>query len=158
MCIGAWTMTAIGVDRKFLNTTFTEFNITKGSSSVPDVEFWTRPCVTNLLQELIPSAHSRFRRASGKLAWMAQSRHDLKLYLSLRQAKPNQVTESAIRALLRLLFEVGTCLRLPSPEYENLSMNAKTSTSSCLSNRNKANGRKIEPVDLVRLSVLGNDG
>ena len=28
---------AIGVDPKFLNTTFTEFNITKGSSSVPDV-------------------------------------------------------------------------------------------------------------------------
>ena len=55
---------------------------------------------------------------------MAQSRHDLKLYLSLiggQQAKPNQGTESAIRALLRFLFEdVGTCLRLPSPEYENL--------------------------------------
>ena len=55
---------------------------------------------------------------------MAQSRHDLKLYLSLigsQQAKPNQGTESAIRASLRFLFEdVGTCLRLPSPEYENL--------------------------------------
>ena len=55
---------------------------------------------------------------------MAQSRHDLKLYLSLigsQQAKPNQGTEAAIRSLLRFLFEdVGTCLRLPSPEYENL--------------------------------------
>ena len=27
----------IGVDPKFLDTTFTEFNITKGSASVPDV-------------------------------------------------------------------------------------------------------------------------
>ena len=76
------------------------------------------------MQELSPSAYSRFRRALGKLLWMAQSRHDLKLYLSLigsQQAKPNQGTESAIRALLRFLFEdVGTCLRLPSPEYENL--------------------------------------
>ena len=75
----------------------------------------------NLMQELSPSAYSRFRRALGKLLWMAQSRHDLKLYLSLigsQQAKPNQGTESAIRALLRFLFEdVGTCLRLPSPEY-----------------------------------------
>ena len=78
----------------------------------------------NQLQELSPSAYSRFRRALGKLLWMAQSRHDLKLYLSLigsQQARPNQGTEAAIRSLLRFLFEdVGTCLRLPSPEYENL--------------------------------------
>jgi len=107
----------IGVDPKFLNTMFTEFNITKGSSSVPDVAGILDKAMgdKNLLQELTPSAYSRFRRALGKLLWMAQSRHDLKLYLSLigsQQAKPNQGTESAIRALLRFLFEdVGTCLR-----------------------------------------------
>ena len=116
----------IGVDPKFLDTTFTEFNITKGSASVPDVAGILDKAMgdKNLMQELSPSAYSRFRRALGKLLWMAQSRHDLKLYLSLigsQQAKPNQGTESAIRALLRFLFEdVGTCLRLPSPEYENL--------------------------------------
>ena len=116
----------IGVDPKFLDTTFTEFNITKGSASVPDVAGILDKAMgdKNQLQELSPSAYSRFRRALGKLLWMAQSRHDLKLYLSLigsQQAKPNQGTEAAIRSLLRFLFEdVGTCLRLPSPEYENL--------------------------------------
>ena len=115
----------MGVDSKFLNTTFAEFNITKGSSSVPDVAGILDKAMTdkNQMQDLSPSAYSRFRRALGKLLWMAQSRHDLKLYLSLigsQQAKPNQ-GESAIRALLRFLFDdVGTCLRLPSPEYENL--------------------------------------
>eukprot|EP00435_Cladocopium_sp_Y103_P003519 s5392_g1.t1 len=78
----------------------------------------------NAQKELTASAYSRFRRALGKLLWMAQSRHDLKLYLSLigsQQAKPNQGTESAIRALLRFLYDdVATCLRLPSPEYEHL--------------------------------------
>ena len=116
----------IGVDPKFLDTTFTEFNITKGSASVPDVAGILDKAMgdKNQLQEPSPSAYSRFRRAFGKLLWMAQSRHDLKPYLSLigsQQAKPNQGTESAIRAWLRFLFEdVGTCLRLPSPEYENL--------------------------------------
>ena len=116
----------MGVDPKFLNTTFAEFNITKGSASVPDVAGILDKAMTdkNQMQDLSPSAYSRFRRALGKLLWMAQSRHDLKLYLSLigsQQAKPNQGTESAIRALLRFLFDdVGTCLRLPSPEYENL--------------------------------------
>ena len=116
----------MGVDPKFLNTTFAEFNITKGFASVPDVAGILDKAMTdkNQMQDLSPSAYSRFRRALGKLLWMAQSRHDLKLYLSLigsQQAKPNQGTESAIRALLRFLFDdVGTCLRLPSPEYENL--------------------------------------
>ena len=116
----------IGVDPKFLDTTFAEFNITKGSPSAPDVAGILDKALgdKNQMHDLSPSAYSRFRRALGKLLWMAQSRHDLKLYLSLigsQQAKPNQGTESAIRALLRFLFDdVGTCLRLPSPEYENL--------------------------------------
>ena len=41
----------ICVDPKFLDTTFTEFNITKGSASVPDVASqasWTRPWVTRI--------------------------------------------------------------------------------------------------------------
>eukprot|EP00435_Cladocopium_sp_Y103_P014865 s1182_g3.t1 len=116
----------IGVDPNFLKRSFLEFNITKGTSAVPDVAGVLDKAQGDkqMMQELSPSAYSRFRRALGKLLWMAQSRHDLKLYLSLigsQQAKPNQGTESAIRGLLRFLFEdVATCLRLPSPEYENL--------------------------------------
>jgi hypothetical protein len=66
----------------------------------------------NQLQELSPSAYSRFPHALGKLLWMAQSAHGLKLSLSLigsQQRKLNQGTEAAIRALLRFLCEdVGT--------------------------------------------------
>ena len=59
---------------------------------------------------------------------MAQSRHDLKLFLSLigsQQAAPTHGTEMAIKALLRFLHgDVGTCLRLPSPKYEELMIGA----------------------------------
>ena len=114
------------MDPKFLDVTFAEFNISKGSSSVPDAAGILDKAMgdKNQMQELIPFAYSRFRRALGKLLWMAQSRHDLKLYLSLfgsQQAEPNQGTEAAISAILRFLNDdVGTCLRLPSPESENL--------------------------------------
>ena len=76
---------AIGVYPKFLDRIFKEFNIRKGSASVPDVAGILDKAMgdKNQLQELSPSAYSRFRRALGKLLWMAQSRHDLKLYLSL---------------------------------------------------------------------------
>ena len=117
---------AIGVYPKFLDKIFKEFNIRKGSASVPDVAGILDKAMgdKNQLQELSPSAYSRFRHALGKLLWMAQSRHDLELSLSLigsQQGKLNQGTEAAIRALLRFLFEdVGTCLGLPSPECENL--------------------------------------
>eukprot|EP00435_Cladocopium_sp_Y103_P006580 s1858_g2.t1 len=116
----------MGVDPKFLDTAFLEFNIAKGCATVPDVAGILDKAMEdkNAQKELSASPYSRFRRALGKLLWMAQSRHDLKLYLSLigsQQAKPNQGTESAIRALLRFLYDdVATCLRLPSPEYEHL--------------------------------------
>ena len=49
----------IGVDPKFLDTTFTEFNITKGSVSVPDVAGILDKAMgdKNLMQELSPSAY-----------------------------------------------------------------------------------------------------
>ena len=69
-----------------------------------------------------------FRRALGKLLWMAQPRHDLKLFLSLigsQQVAPTHGTEMAIKALLRFLHgDVGTYLRLPSPKYEELMIGA----------------------------------
>ena len=116
----------LGVDPKFLNTTFAEFNINKGCSTMPDIAAILDKSIGDrrMQEELIPSAYSCFRRALGKLLWMAQTRHDLKLNLSLlgsQQAKPNQGTERAMRALLRFLHDdVGACLRLPSPKYEEL--------------------------------------
>ena len=120
----------LGVDPKFLNTTFAEFNINKGCSTMPDIAAILDKSIGDrrMQEELTPSAYSRFRRALGKLLWMAQTRRDLKLNLSplgSQQAKPNQGTEHAMRALLRFLHDdVGACLRLPSPKYEELMVSA----------------------------------
>ena len=121
---------SIGVDPKFLDTTFVEFSVNKGSNTVPDVAAVLERALTDksMQQPLTAAAYSRFRRALGKLLWMAQSRHDLKLFLSLigsQQAAPTHGTEMAIKALLRFLHgDVGTCLRLPSPKYEELMIGA----------------------------------
>ena len=121
---------SIGVDPKFLDTTFVEFNVNKGSNTVPDVASVLERALTDksMQQPLTAAAYSRFRRALGKLLWMAQSRHDLKLFLSLigsQQAAPTHGTEMAIKVLLRFLHgDVGICLRLPSPKYEELMIGA----------------------------------
>jgi len=121
---------SIGVDPKFLDTTFVEFSVSKGSNTVPDVAAVLERALTDksMQQPLTAAAYSRFRRALGKLLWMAQSRHDLKLFLSLigsQQAAPTHGTKMAIKALLRFLHgDVGTCLRLPSPKYEELMIGA----------------------------------
>ena len=121
---------SIGVDPKFLDTTFVEFSMNKVSNTVSDVASVLERALTDksMQQPLTAAAYSRFRRALGKLLWMAQSRHDLKLFLSLigsQQAAPTHGTEMAIKALLRFLHgDVGTCLRLPSPKYEELMIGA----------------------------------
>jgi len=70
---------------------------------------------------LSPDAYARFRRALGELLWMAQVRHDIKIYLSLigsQQATPMAGTESALRALLRYLHgDMNTLLSIPSEQY-----------------------------------------
>ena len=120
----------IGVDPKFLDVTFAEFNICKSCNTVPDVASVLERALNDkhMQQPLTAAAYSRFRRALGKLLWMAQSRHDLKLFLSLigsQQAAPTNGTETAIRALLRFLHgDVGTFLRLPSARYEELMIGA----------------------------------
>lgn len=83
----------LGVDPKFLDTVFKEYNISKGSAAIPDVASHIERIVddNNAQVLLTPEAYSRFRRALGKLLWMAQVRHDIKLYLSLirsQQAAP----------------------------------------------------------------------
>ena len=113
----------LGVDPKFLDAVFKEFNISKGSAAIPDVAAHIEKTVddANAQVPLSAEAYSRFRRALGKLLWMAQVRHDIKIYLSLigsQQAAPMSGTESAIRAILRFLYsDMSTMLSIPSPEY-----------------------------------------
>ena len=113
----------LGVDPKFLDAVFKEFNISKGSAAIPDVAAHIEKTVddVNAQVPLSAEAYARFRRALGKLLWMAQVRHDIKIYLSLigsQQAAPMSGTETAIRSILRFLYNgVSTMLSIPSPEY-----------------------------------------
>ena len=113
----------LGVDPKFLDAVFKEFNISKGSAAIPDVAAHIEKTVDDVHAQvpLSAEAYARFRRALGKLLWMAQVRHDIKIYLSLigsQQASPMNGTESAIRAILRFLYnDMSTMLSIPSPEY-----------------------------------------
>ena len=113
----------VGVDPLYLNSTFAEFGIVKGTKAAPDVAAQMERTMVegDAKKELTPAAYARFRRALGKLLWMSQTRHDMKLYMSLigsQQAKPLNGTEAALRSVLRFLCDdMHTCLHLPSPEY-----------------------------------------
>jgi len=63
-------------------------------------------------------AYTKFRSTLGKIAWMSQTRQDLKHFVALLgtvQASPTQASEKALRALLRFLVtDDNVSLRLPS--------------------------------------------
>lgn len=96
----------------------------KASSAVPDVASRIEQTLTDphAKLELSAEAYSRFGRGLGKMLWMAQVRHDVKVYLSLigsQQAKPLNGTEAALKSLLRYLFgDMQTVLQLPSKQFE----------------------------------------
>ena len=106
------------VRESYLDPCWEAYQINKGSSTYPNI--------ANLLEQssgskpLTPEAYSRFRRALGKILWLAQTRQDIKFAVGLpstQQSQPTQCTESGLRALLRYLFEDRSLvLRLPSDE------------------------------------------
>ena len=96
----------LSVDDSYLDQTFRDYNITNGSSSVPDVAQHLEKTMSDkqAMLRLSPESYTRFRKALGKLLWLSQSRHDLKLFMSIigtQQSEPMQGTESALRSVLR---------------------------------------------------------
>ena len=87
----------------------------KGSSSPPDVSVHVEKQGG---VPLTPEAYGRFRSALGKVAWMTQTRQDLRAYISIlatQQAAPTNHTEQGLRALLRFLQnDMGIVVRLPA--------------------------------------------
>ena len=87
----------------------------KGSSSPPDVSVHVEKQGG---VPLTPEAYGRFRSALGKVAWMTQTRQDLRAYISIlatQQAAPTNHTEQGLRALLRFLQnDMGVVVRLPA--------------------------------------------
>ena len=116
----------LSVSDDYLKTAFEAYDIVSGSKHVPDIAAHLKKTVSDKLgsQLLSPEAYARFRRTLGKLLWLAQTRHDLKVWLSLigtQQATPKHGTEMALRAVLRFLYaDRNVHLMLPSPEYDSL--------------------------------------
>ena len=107
----------VSVGVGYLKSTFEEFQVSKGSRSVPDVASHLEKVDEVSLKPLSPEAYSRFRKGLGRLLWLSQTRADVKAWLSLigsQQSKPTQATE-ALKAVLRFLFGDGdVILELPS--------------------------------------------
>ena len=105
----------LSVDDQYLTGTYEEFGIKSGSSAAPDVAAHLERTVSdpNAKKPLSAESYRRFRRCLGKLLWLSQSRHDLKLWLSLvgtQQAAPCQGTEAAIRVYPTLLGAGYQCV------------------------------------------------
>ena len=107
----------LSVSPKYLQSTFDEFQV-KESKSVPDISTHLEKTDQLSQTKLTPEAYNRFRKALGRLLWLAQSRMDLKVWLSLlgsQQADPCHATETALKAILRFLkTDLNIVLRMPS--------------------------------------------
>ena len=106
----------VSLPEDYLDETFKACGLSgKGSVSPPDVS-------VHVEKEgglpLSPEAYSRFRSALGKVAWMMQTRQDLRAYVSIlatQQATPTNHTEQGLRSLLRYLQnDMGVIVRLPA--------------------------------------------
>ena len=99
----------LSISPKYLQTTFDEFQIKGESRSVPDISTHLEKTDPLSQTKLTPEAYNRFREALGRLLWMAQTRMDLKVWLSLlgsQQSDPCHSTEAALKAILRFLKTV----------------------------------------------------
>ena len=107
----------LSVSPQYLQSTFDEFQV-KESRSVPDISTHLEKTDQLSQTKLTPEAYNRFRKALGRLLWLAQTRMDLKVWLSLlgsQQADPCHATEAALRAILRFLkTDLHMVLRMPS--------------------------------------------
>ena len=128
----------LSVDDKYLASTYEEFGIASGSTAAPDVAAHLEKTVSDVQAKkpLSPESYRRFRRCLGRLLWLSQSRHDLKVWLSLigtQQAAPCQGTEAALRSVLRFLVQDSNVfLALPSNDYHQLDFVEKGQTSCFL--------------------------
>ena len=75
-----------------------------GSNSPPDLGSYVEKTDGTALS---PESYQRFRSALGKVAWLSQTRQDLRAYISIlacQQSSPTNHTEAGLRALLRFLM------------------------------------------------------
>ena len=102
----------------YLDSTFAVYGLTSSNSSKagpPDVAACVEKTDGKVLSD---EAYSRFRAALGKVAWMSQTRQDLRAYVSVlatKQSKPDSNVESGMRNLLRFLkTDMHVVVRMPA--------------------------------------------
>ena len=116
------TCLMMSVSPSYLDSTFSEYQVVKGSGAVPDISVHLEKTDEASQRPLSPEAYTKFRKALGRLLWMAQTRMDLKVWLSLlgsQQANPVSATEAALRAVLRFL-KSDSCVVLRFPTRSEL--------------------------------------
>ena len=107
----------VSIPSDYLDSTFQDFGLKPSMSSggsPPDVAVHVEK--ENGIP-LSPEAHTRFRAALGRVAWLSQTRQDLRAYVSIlacQQSCPTNHTEQGMRCLLRFLkSDMCVAVRLP---------------------------------------------
>ena len=108
----------LGIDPDYLQPSFDDYQIKRGTTAVPDISQHLEKKDEQSLKLLSQEGYHKFRKALGKMLWMSQTRHDIKLFLSLigsLQSKPTCGADNALKSLLRFLYsDRHLLLRLPS--------------------------------------------
>ena len=110
----------LSVSPSYLDSTFAEYGVVKGTENVPDIASHMERTVSSPEHQkpLSDEAYTKFQRGLGRLLWLSQVRHDLKAWLSVvgtQQSSPVHGTEMALKAILRfLLCDMHVVLCLPS--------------------------------------------
>ena len=112
----------LSVDPQYLMPVFEDYQVKKGSNSAPDVASFLEKVDEVSVRLLSNEGYAKFRKALGKLLWLSQIRHDLKLWLSLigsLQSKPTVGADNALKSVVRFMFnDRFVQLRLPSGSSE----------------------------------------
>ena len=112
----------VTVDPDYLQPCFEDYGIKRGSSAAPDVASFLEKSDEMSKRLLTADGYAKFRKSLGKLLWLAQVRHDLKLWMSLIgsvQSKPTIGGDNALKAVLRFMFnDRHVHLRMPSNNEE----------------------------------------
>ena len=102
----------------YLDGTFKDYGLVRNASKIathpPDVAAFVE---RQKKIPLTPEAFPRFRSALGRVAWLTQTRQDLRAYISIlacQQSSPTNHTEAGLRSLLRYLQnDMLVAVRLP---------------------------------------------
>ena len=142
----------VKVPSDYLDKTFASYGLKSvpASAAAPSLDVLEKTDGVPLSSE----AHTRFRSALGKLAWMSQTRQDLRVYIALlatQQSCPTSHTESGLRSLLRFLAsDMHIALSIPSQDESFGSRDIDTPVIVCYTDASHAPRRSTN-----RKSVSG---